>query len=720
MHAASFSPRNRHRLRPGTTLRLRYATLMGRPSQGSPASFGTPRVYERAMKPSDSNKRDGHAGEPSPRDDGAEVPAQPFPDAEDNFGLTPKPKAKLKRVDPLLGVDLGGVQITKLIGEGGMGRVYEARQARPDRIVAVKIVRHGITNEKTLRRFEREAEFLGKLQHPAIAQIYAVGTYESDLGDVPFFVMEHVPNARPITNFVHDQGLDLTARLRLFKQVCDAVAHGHDRGIVHRDLKPGNVLISADGTPKVIDFGVARSTDSDLTLTKLKTDTGALVGTLQYMSPEQFGDSAESLDGRADVYSMGVVLYELVSGSLPYEIRKKAMHEASRIVCEEIPPTLRSRDRACPRDVSLIAERCLQKDRRYRYHNAGELAADLEKFLGGRPISVGPTSGLAGLLRKVLRLAGKSHFWLAGLLVTTAFALGALALRDRGARPADPGQGLAASIGGGLSSKSPAEEFKGRLTPAWAETALSVSRGECYRVWVYGVFSGGQGLFGADGTASLGTHSRLGPRNLTPKTQAEAFVGGFPRLAVMARIGQEQRPIYVGKELAFIAPSTGRLAFRLNAAEGDDSQAGGDVTIGIERVRVPEFRGPDGKTSIRARVRGEEYLVFAPEGLRWERSGLPESGTEYPVVINNIAWWPEWLSPTASAVLKTTDFAWAAPAGGFSGPLPNVISGESGSPTGSLQAVEIGSGVLALRLKNISASGGEVAGDFARPKRTDE
>jgi tRNA A-37 threonylcarbamoyl transferase component Bud32 len=669
------------------------------------------------MKPSDFNTRHEHAGEPSHRNDGAEVPAQPFPDAEDNFGLTPKPKAKLKRVDPLLGVDLGGVLITKLIGEGGMGRVYEARQARPDRVVAVKIVRHGITNEKTLRRFEREAEFLGKFQHPAIAQIFAVGTYESDLGDVPFFVMEHVPNARPITNFIHDQGLDLTARLRLFKQVCDAVAHGHDRGIVHRDLKPGNILISVDGTPKVIDFGVARSTDSDLTLTKLKTDTGALVGTLQYMSPEQFGDSAEALDGRADVYSLGVVLYQLVSGSLPYEIRKKAMHEASRIVCEEIPPTLRSRDKSCPRKVSLIVERCLQKDRRYRYHGAGELAADLERFLDGKPLSAGPISGLDGFLKRVGRLVRKSQPWLGLSLLLSAITLGAFAFRASGVATLDSAPGQAAVGVGGLSSKPPAEEFKGRLTSAWSETGLVVSRGECYRVWVYGVFSGGPGAFGADGTASLGTHSRLGPRNLTPKTLEENFVAGFPRLAVMARIGQEHRPIYVGKELKFVAPNSGRLAFRLNAAEGEESQAGGDVTIGIERIRVPEFRGPDGKTSIQARVTGEEHLVFTPEGLRWERQSPPDAGPEYPVLVNNIAWWPEWLSPATSAVLKTTDFAWAAPAGGFVGPLPEVTPGRLHSLSGGAHPVLHGPGVLAIRFESTSSSDAEVACEFARPKR---
>lgn len=688
------------------------------PGQPNIASTGSPRVHEGTMKPADRNTPDDLAGNASPGKGNAGDIAQPFPDADDNFGLTPKPKAKLKRVDPLLGVDLGGVQITRLMGEGGMGRVYEARQARPDRVVAVKIVRHGITNEKTLRRFEREAEFLGKLQHPAIAQIFAVGTYESDLGDVPFFVMEHVPNAKPITNYVHDQGLDLTARLRLFKQVCDAVAHGHDRGIVHRDLKPGNVLISADGTPKVIDFGVARSTDSDLTLTKLKTDTGALVGTLQYMSPEQFGDSAEALDGRADVYSLGVVLYELVSGSLPYEIRKKAMHEASRIVCEEIPPTLRARDKSCPRDVSVIAERCLQKDRRFRYHDAGELAADLEKVLDGKPISSTPRLGVSGWLDRTLRRFRQSQAWIAMLLGAIALVVGAAAWRGREAKPGALPPGQAVAIEGASSRKSPEEEFKGRLTPAWSESGLAVSRGECYRLSVVGSFRGPPGNFGPEGSASIGVHSPFGPRDLEPVTRDEHFVSGYPRLAVMARISGADRLIYIGKRLTFIAPSSGRLAFRLNAADGEDAEAEGNVTIGIERVREPEFQGPDGTTSIRTRVIGVEYLVFTQDGLQWRRNSPPESWPAYPVLINNVAWWPEWLSPTTSAVLRTSAFAWAAPPGGYSGPLPKMVAGKFSSRTGVAQAVEFSSGVLAIKFEDTAPDGGDVAFEMVSQEKT--
>ena len=358
------------------------------------------------------------AGPESPE---SPLTSKPLSGADDDFGLSPRPAPRAKVRDPLLGLDLGGVRIEQLIGEGGMGRVYRAQQTNPDRTVAVKVVRFGISNEKTLRRFGREAEFLNKLEHPGIARIFVIGTYESDFGDVPFFVMEYVPDAKPITMFSRDQKLPLQDLMALFAQVCDAVAHGHERGVVHRDLKPGNILIDAEGQPKVIDFGVAKSTDSDLTLTR-QSDSGSIVGTVQYMAPEQFveGHEARSIDSRADVYALGVVLYELVSGELPYILEGKAAHETSLVVCEEIPKPLRSRDKSCPSAVSLIADRCLQKAPRARYRDAGEIAVDIRRFLAGsRPLHA-RANPVAGLFRGLAR----RRRWLAPLLV----ALGCAAL----------------------------------------------------------------------------------------------------------------------------------------------------------------------------------------------------------------------------------------------------------------------------------------------------
>ena len=383
-------------------------------------------------------------------------------------------------------MDLGGVTIVRLLGEGGMGRVYEARQESPSRTVAVKVIRAGMTSEKTMRRFEREAEFLGKLQHPGIAQIFIVGSYTSDIGDVPFFVMEYIQNAKPITNFVNEQGLALHDTLRLFKQVCEAVSHGHDRGVVHRDLKPGNILIDAEGQPKVIDFGVARSTDSDLTITAMRTDTGALVGTVQYMSPEQFGDSsAEGLDGRADVYALGVVLYELLAGALPYQVRKKKMHEAARIVCEYIPPSLRSRDRSIPRDVSLIAERCLQKDRRGRYRSAGELAGDVQRVLDGKPIRV-PARGWWSLHRERL-LAHSGRAGLLGLVAAACLGFFLMGRAGRSGSEAKP-RPVESPVAGSKATDAAPPAGPGSAPPPlqiagmWAERTPDGSPSERFRI----------------------------------------------------------------------------------------------------------------------------------------------------------------------------------------------------------------------------------------------
>jgi serine/threonine protein kinase len=306
-----------------------------------------------------------------------------LPGADDDFGLAPRPASGGRRrsrpVDPFVGRDIGGVRIISLLGEGGMGRVYQGEQLRPLRTVAVKVVRPGVTPDTAARRFENEAAFLARLQHPGIAQIFVVGTYASDFGDVPYFVMEHVADARPITQYARDEGLPLPHRLALFAEVCDAVAHGHARGVVHRDLKPGNILVDGEGRPKVIDFGVARSIDSDIRTTR---HTQVFVGTLHHMAPEQFAapDSGPTIDSRTDVYALGVLLYELVAGTLPHDLSRKAVHEAARAVCEDAPVPLAVREPRCPEDVSRIAARCLAKAPRDRYADAGEVAADVRRY----------------------------------------------------------------------------------------------------------------------------------------------------------------------------------------------------------------------------------------------------------------------------------------------------------------------------------------------------
>ena len=267
-----------------------------------------------------------------------------------------------------------------------MGTVYEAQQEQPRRRVAIKMMKHGITSSSALRRFEFESQTLA-LHHPGIAQVYEAGTHDDGAGGVPYFVMEYIPNALKITEYADKKKLGTRERLALFAKVCDAIQHGHLKGIVHRDIKPGNVLVDSNGQPKIIDFGVARSTDSDLAVTTLQTDVGQLLGTLQYMSPEQCGSDPSDIDTRSDIYALGMVLYKLLTGRLPYDIRKAAIHEAVRIVREEEPLKLSSIDRHLRGDVETIALKALEKERERRYQSAAALEQDIDRYLMGDPIS---------------------------------------------------------------------------------------------------------------------------------------------------------------------------------------------------------------------------------------------------------------------------------------------------------------------------------------------
>ena len=192
----------------------------------------------------------------------------------------------------IIGKYIGGFHVKRIIATGGMGIVYEATQTNPRRTIALKIMKRGITSRSALRRFQYEAQILARLRHPGIAEIYQAGIHEDEIPgygkiEEPFFAMEYIPNAKTIVEYANVNNLSIRERLELFTKVCEAIHHGHQKGIIHRDLKPSNILVDSSGQPKVIDFGVARSTDSDMAVTTLQTDVGKLIGTLQYMSPEQ-------------------------------------------------------------------------------------------------------------------------------------------------------------------------------------------------------------------------------------------------------------------------------------------------------------------------------------------------------------------------------------------------------------------------------------------------
>ena len=311
------------------------------------------------------------------------------------------------------GSDLGGVTIIRMLAEGGMGRVYEGRQRAPDRPVAVKVLRDGLASRAIMRRFEQEAHLLARLRHPHIAQVHTLGTSRLGNRDVPFFVMELVERALPIDRFVRDRGIPVREQVALLRRVAAAVAYGHRMGIVHRDLKPGNILVGADGEPKVIDFGVARSTDADLALTTLQTEAGQLVGTLRYMSPEQFDADASRIDAPTDVYSLGLVMHELLAGELPYEVRGKPIVVAARIIREQEPQAVATICRALrgeagvgateARQLAAITEKCLQKHPADRYATADALEADLARWLSGEPVLARPATVAERAVRWVAR-----------------------------------------------------------------------------------------------------------------------------------------------------------------------------------------------------------------------------------------------------------------------------------------------------------------------------
>lgn len=288
--------------------------------------------------------------------------------------------------DPLKDTVVGGVRITDLIAEGGMGRVYKGLQEKPRRPVAVKVMRPGFVSREACRRFDNESEVLGRLRHPYIAQIYSAGICTIVGAKVPYFVMEFIPDALPITKYVWEKKLSTNERVELFRKVCEAVAHGHVNNVIHRDLKPGNILVEPNGIPKIIDFGIARCVDASTGASTALTDMGRLIGTVQYMSPEQFSANPMNVDVRADVYALGVILYEMLTGRPPYEIRQKEIFDAARVVLQCRPVSPAAYDPAISADVVRITDTCLQKDQRRRYANATELQDAVADYLGGKAV----------------------------------------------------------------------------------------------------------------------------------------------------------------------------------------------------------------------------------------------------------------------------------------------------------------------------------------------
>jgi len=326
-----------------------------------------------------------------------------------------------------IGDSIGPYTLVDSLGEGGMGTVFLADQKAPiHRKVAIKVIKPGMDSEQVLARFDTERQAITMMNHPNIAQAFEVGT--TDQGR-PYFVMELVDGI-PITRYCDGHRLDIQQRLELFIPVCDAVQHAHQKGIIHRDLKPSNVLVAENqgrSIPKIIDFGIAKAVNDPAHAQPSVTQFGQIIGTMEYMSPEQSRFNPHDVDTRSDIYSLGALLYELIAGSTPiqvYRLKDLAWDELARWIRDEEPiaPSIRIAGdldqksicelrRATPtqlqRDVrgelDWILLKALSKDRTRRYQSASDLAKDLQRYLCNEPVEASPPSTAYRAIKYVQR-----------------------------------------------------------------------------------------------------------------------------------------------------------------------------------------------------------------------------------------------------------------------------------------------------------------------------
>jgi serine/threonine protein kinase/Tfp pilus assembly protein PilF len=297
---------------------------------------------------------------------------------------------------------IGEYRILREIGRGGMGIVYEAEQRDPQRHVAIKVLHAGLNVDVRVEKmFRREVQVLGRLKHPGIAAIYEAGRAADGRG---YFAMELVQGAA-LNTYARAENPPRQRRLELFRRVCDAIAYAHQRGVIHRDLKPSNIFVDSNGEPKVLDFGLAKILELDESgpVATALTEEGRVQGTLPYMSPEQVRGDPSEVDVRSDIYSLGVVLYELLSGRLPYPVERLSLPQAARTICEQPPTQLSSIDRSLRGDVATIVYKALEKDPDQRYSSAAALADDIGRLLGNQPILARPPTMTYQLRKLVAR-----------------------------------------------------------------------------------------------------------------------------------------------------------------------------------------------------------------------------------------------------------------------------------------------------------------------------
>jgi eukaryotic-like serine/threonine-protein kinase len=348
---------------------------------------------------------------------------------------------------------IGRYKILRVLGRGASGVVYEAQQDYPGRRVALKILHAGLASDRMVRRFEYEAELLARLNHPGIAQVLDSGTFDDDEGPRPFIAMELVEGVS-LAEFARHRKLSIRQRMEFVAQICDAVDHAHQNGVIHRDLKPANVIVvgaTAQGSaaashvpdgrppfPKIVDFGIARELVPGATRASRQTAGERFVGTLPYMSPEQLSADAPAVDRRSDVYSLGVMFYELLGGALPLLCDNANLLSAVEMIQNVEPPLLGTLRTELRGDIEIIAAKALEKDPARRYGSAGEFAADIRRHLSDEPIAARP----ATTMYQLRKFARRNRTLVAGATATAAalilglFATAYMAMREASARRA--------------------------------------------------------------------------------------------------------------------------------------------------------------------------------------------------------------------------------------------------------------------------------------------
>jgi WD40 repeat protein/serine/threonine protein kinase len=551
---------------------------------------------------------------------------------------------------------IGSYRILGLLGAGGMGIVYRAEQHSPRRDVALKVIRGGLASVEIVRRFEKEAHVLARLDHQGIARVYDAGVFEGPAGPEPFVAMELV-QGEPLLRHVERMQLSRDQRIELLTRVCDAVAHAHEHGVVHRDLKPSNVIVKSDGQPKVLDFGVALIVHGETDASTRQTSVGELIGTLPYMSPEQLSGDPERVDERSDVYALGVMAYEMLAGRLPHDLGGIPVPAAARIVIERTPARLGEIDRALRGDLETIVGKALEKDHEQRYACARELAADLRRFLRHEPVRAIPPSNLYYLRR----FARRNPALTASLVLAAAFLVAGTAISTCQARRAEKLRVLAdeeaksavhAARGSTLAAARIAAEHADFATSRRLLDSIEpAGRGWVWK-WLRARGDGRIGIFTTESAA-----------------RAASFLPSSNELAIAERSGKLTRWSFGGKtaggELDLGAELTGSAAFDrdgaylagVNGADGEDLSVW-DVSTGR---RVANCSNPEDRPVVLAVAPGGGSVALGGrDSFLWRASeskpvafpsrtsgpacfDFSPDGTRLACAHNPINDWPGWL-----------------------------------------------------------------------------